>query len=68
MEGDDEKVLAAFERHDEFLRIQNALMSCDLAEEPSMEHDSMETKSLKVLNEIVCAVASVWTLNANSPF
>ena len=53
MNGDDEKLLAAFDKRDEFLQAQNALLSCNLLEEPSMEQDAIEIENLRILNEIV---------------
>jgi hypothetical protein len=53
MEQDDEKVLAAFEKHDEFVRVQNELLSCDLADEPSAEENTAEFVKLKNLKDIV---------------
>lgn len=53
MDEDDERVLAAFEKHDEFVRIQNSLLTCDLFEEPTKEQNSTEIGQLRRLTGIV---------------
>ena len=59
MNGDDEKLLAAFDKRDEFLQAQNALLSCNLLEEPSMEQDAIEIENLRILKETVSTSVSV---------
>ena len=53
MYEEDEKVLSAFEKHAEFVRVQNELLSCDLADEPSAEEDTAEFMRLKFLKDTV---------------
>jgi tubulin-specific chaperone D len=47
------RLLANFEKHDEFLVAQQLLLSVDLATEPSFEEDKRETELLGKLTNIV---------------
>ncbi|KIJ62569.1 hypothetical protein HYDPIDRAFT_157330 [Hydnomerulius pinastri MD-312] len=49
----DKKLFASFERHDEFVSIQNALLAIDLTTEPSREDNGAEFEHLRKLGLIL---------------
>lgn len=51
---DEGKLFASFERHDEFVSLQNTLLAFDLTAEPTREENSVESGVLRRLNLIVC--------------
>lgn len=51
---DEEKLFASFERRDEFVSLQNALLAFDLTAEPTPQENSAEFDILRRLSLIVC--------------
>lgn len=54
------RLFASFERHDEFLALQNALLAVDLTVEPSRDENSAESELLRKLSLIVGGLIDVF--------
>jgi hypothetical protein len=50
---DEAKLFASFERHDEFVSLQNALLAVDLSVEPTREDSSAEYDLLRRIGMLV---------------
>jgi hypothetical protein len=51
---DEGKLFASFERHDEFVSLQNTLLAFDLTTEPTREENGAELDVVRRLSLIVC--------------